>query len=88
MKGIILTTSAVIVLVLGSVTSASAAPFYRCSDVRATYPGGIAKVGVKGNRNQYTHRLMAFQHRPKFSTALYKKYSFMDADHDGVACEG
>ncbi len=52
MKRLILTSGIVAVLVLGSATAASASTFRYCSDVRATYPGGIAKVGVKGNRNQ------------------------------------
>jgi Excalibur calcium-binding domain len=90
MKRILLTTGIVAALVLGTGSAASAAPtsFSSCTQVHQYYKGGIAKVGVKGNRNQYTHKLMAFEHQPKFSTALYKKNSFLDRDNDGVVCEG
>jgi hypothetical protein len=76
-----------------SVTPAVAAEakvktFSSCTAVHKVYDGGIAKKGAKGNRNQYSKKMMPFEHTPKFSTALYKANKHLDRDKDGVVCEG
>lgn len=82
-------------LLVGPAVAANAAPihvdtlkvksFANCTQLHGTYPGGVAKNGVRFNKVSGKNR--AFKVRPAFSTALYNANSKLDRDKDGIACE-
>lgn len=78
-------------VVLGGVTSASAAPktYANCTAVQKVYSGGIARKSVTQNRvtsgGKTTYR--ALKGTVKKDDALYNANKKMDRDNDGIACE-
>jgi Excalibur calcium-binding domain len=79
------------IAIAGGMLAASAVPaeaatrYANCTALNRVYPGGVARVGVRGNK--VSGRLESFGVRPTFSTALYNANSFSDRDKDGIACE-
>jgi len=59
--------------------------FRNCAELNAVYPGGVAKVGVTGNKVSGT--LRPFGITPHFDDALYQANTARDGDKDGIACE-
>ncbi|MDM7890847.1 excalibur calcium-binding domain-containing protein [Curtobacterium caseinilyticum] len=85
------TTALAASVVLGGVTSASAAPkvYANCTAVQKVWSGGIAKKSVTKNRvtsgGKTTYRPL--KGTVKKDDALYNANKKMDRDGDGIACE-
>lgn len=53
-----------------------------CKDVRKRYASGVADT------KKHAARQVRHHHRkPHVSRAAYKRYSYLDSDHDGTVCE-
>jgi hypothetical protein len=60
------------------VEAVSASTFRNCAQLNAKYPKGIASSSAAAKKQKL---------KPSLSAALYKKYSNLDSDKDGTACE-
>jgi hypothetical protein len=55
--------------------------FKNCTELRKTYPGGVAKSKSSTNQGGNTKKT------PKVSAKIYAANKKMDRDGDGIACE-
>jgi hypothetical protein len=54
--------------------------FKNCTELNATYPGGVARIGAV-NLGGVTKNI------PKYDNAMYLANKKSDRDNDGIACE-
>jgi hypothetical protein len=70
---------------VGTTPASAAAPrsYANCTALHKAYPHGVAKTGAKDKVKGKTRPVTTFT----VNTAIYRRNTRLDADHDGVACE-
>lgn len=86
MKKVALSVVLVAVLAVGGMqaswgVSLSNKSFKNCTELRKTYPGGVALSKTSQNKGGKIKKT------PTVNAKVYKSNQSKDRDHDGIACE-